>query len=102
MSQPQQQPSPKRVRRWPLLALALIFVGTVAVLIALKSGGNHDRDTEAATQCQQAARERLKAPSSAVFDHPAVTVTPGQTADFYTVTGTVDAQNAYGAMLRNE
>lgn len=52
---------------------------------------------EAEQHCEDFAEKRLKAPGSAEFD---LTATGGPT--YYTVTGTVDSENSFGAMLRSD
>lgn len=51
--------------------------------------------------CEEFGRQRLKAPSTAQFlDDPTIDVNyPSRGA--YRVSGSVDAQNSYGAMLRS-
>lgn len=46
--------------------------------------------------CQDFVKNRLKAPSTAKFS----AVSHTGSGSFYTVTGAVDAQNSFGAMLR--
>jgi hypothetical protein len=60
------------------------------------SKSDYDSDTsyEAIAQCEAAIKERLKAPSTADFNSSAV---GGGT---WTVTGTVDAENSFGAKVR--
>jgi len=54
----------------------------------------------AATACEEFGRQRLKSPSTAQFQ-PSPRVEPNYPSrGTYSVTGTVDAQNSYGAMLR--
>lgn len=108
----QQNYSPPPGRRGPssfvvalLVAGAMLAAIVVIVLIgALANGGDssQQRGSDAVEQCQQAVKDRLKSPASAQFGDPSLSVATGETADFYTVTGTVDSQNSFGAMLRNQ
>lgn len=49
----------------------------------------------AISQCEGEVKERLKAPSTAKFESNATGGGP------WTVTGTVDAENSFGAMIRS-
>lgn len=69
-----------------VIVLALMFAG---------GGGNEQRDVT--TACEQAVKARLKAPASADFDTSATESSP----DRWTVSGSVDAQNSFGAKIRS-
>lgn len=75
---------------------AVVLVGGVALFLTQKDDG-YDSNTsyEAIAQCEAAIKDRLKAPSTAEFQS---TATGGGT---WTVTGTVDAENSFGAMMRS-
>ncbi len=63
---------------------------------------SRDRKTEAWVMCQQFVEARLKSPASAEFpwgSAPYVTRLPD---DRYRARAYVDAQNSFGAMLRND
>lgn len=68
------------------IVLALMFAG---------GGGNEQRDVTDA--CEAAVEVRLKAPSTADFDTTATESSP----DRWTVSGTVDAENSFGAKVRS-
>jgi hypothetical protein len=81
------------------LGLIAVFVLVVAGCTALSSGnspssGNDSYEAKAA--CEERISSQLKAPATAEFDS---TVTGG--GGQYTVTGTVDSENSFGAMLRS-
>jgi hypothetical protein len=93
--------SPKRRRVWPLVVLALVLLagGGVAVYALTRSDQQPVVDSTATlvADCQEQARGKLKSPSTARF--------PGgeqveQTGNTIRITGPVDAQNSFGAMLR--
>jgi hypothetical protein len=60
-----------------------------------------DRKIEALSTCEQFVERRLKAPSTAKFSHVWDTTMTGSGDGPYQVRGFVDAQNSFGAMLRN-
>ena len=49
--------------------------------------------------CEDFVEERLKAPSTAEFTDGTTT---GTAAEGWTVTGSVDSENSFGAMIRND
>lgn len=70
---------------------------TAFVLLSLAGcGGTSDNGYTAEYQCKEFVKDRLKSPSSAEFD-----TSHSGTEPVYTVTGTVDSQNGFGAMVRN-
>jgi hypothetical protein len=97
--EPTNQPS----KGSPLLGcVGLVVVAAVGLYACTASLGGSGEDggpdqygAEAA--CQEFVERRLKSPSTAEFD---TTATGGPTT--FTVTGTVDSQNSFGAMVRNE
>jgi hypothetical protein len=76
-------------------------VGTALVTVILGSCSSEPYDpnnpVEAEAQCEGFAGKRLKAPSTADFDLSASREGPG-----WVVTGTVDAENSFGASLRSD
>lgn len=60
------------------------------------------RTITAEVMCKQFVRDRLKAPSSARFSNEDVYGIEGKPANYHTVTGTVEAQNVWGVMIRNQ
>lgn len=71
----------------------------LAILISSLSSNGSDYDSnneyEAIAQCEAAIEERLKSPSTASFDSSATG------SGTWTVTGTVDAENSFGATVRS-
>ena len=79
--------------------LGITALFAVLLVIGLVNGGSDDEPMsawEAEQHCEDFAEKRLRAPSTAKFD---LAATGGPT--YYTVTGTVDAENSFGAMLRS-
>jgi hypothetical protein len=84
-----------------------IAVGVIVVLVVIGSvigslnanNGPSEPSLQAAAQvgCENLARQNLKAPSTASFSNESTTGASGH----YTISGDVDAQNSFGAMLRN-
>lgn len=77
----------------------IVSVLAIAFFIGLSTSGDRDYDSntsyEAIAQCEAAIKDRLKAPSTAKFESSA-------TGDVtWTVIGTVDAENSFGAMVRS-
>lgn len=94
-----QPPSGKKKPLWPWWLGLAGGVIVISVIAGLSTGGNDDYDSdtsyEAIAQCEAAIREKLKSPSTAEFDS---TATGSGT---WTVVGTVDAENSFGAMMRS-
>lgn len=69
--------------------------------VALVSCSDLDGPSEAGAEvsCEQRVKEQLKSPSSADFDG---TTARAVTETEYAVSGTVDSENGFGAMLRSE
>jgi hypothetical protein len=59
------------------------------------------KSAEAKVMCEQFVRSRLKAPRTASFSHVWETEIRGSGDGPYEVAGFVDAQNSFGALLRN-
>ena len=55
--------------------------------------------TEAKAQCREAVKDQLKSPASAKFSDE--TVTGSEPDAVWFVSGSVDSQNSYGALLRS-
>lgn len=94
-----EAPPKKGSPLWGCLGLAVLVIGLpVACAIASSGGGSSWEPTafEARSICEDWVRDKLKAPATADFTDG--DETGGPTA--YTITGTVDAENSFGAMLR--
>ncbi|WP_437582746.1 hypothetical protein ACSAGD_10790 [Paramicrobacterium sp. CJ85] len=78
----------------------LVIAGGVGLsIVTAQNEGEQDRygtPTEASMYCEDAVRDQLKAPDTAEFD------TSATGSGTYTVTGTVDSENSFGAMLRSD
>jgi hypothetical protein len=104
------QQAPKRKKKSGRIALlALIILIACGVICALGQGGSstpsartpepgHD-EIDARAMCAEFVKDRLKSPSTAKFDYRSETAVHHGNGQ-YTVTGAVDAQNAFGAMIR--
>jgi len=81
-----------------LAIVVFLFVGCVRLVT--QAGGddeyNGDNEYEAIAQCEARIEDLLKAPATADFNS---TATGGGT---WTVRGTVDAENGFGALIRSE
>lgn len=95
------QPSGDKKRNpWPwILVAGCVVIGAISAGYAITAGGDDEYQSntsyEAIAQCEAAIEERLKAPATADFNSTA-------TGDgTWTVIGTVDAENGFGAMIRS-
>lgn len=90
--------------RWVLLVLVGLPVLAVGGCFALLSSGGGDDEweptsSEASSICKGFVKDRLKSPSTADFS--AIDASVGSGIHAYVVTGAVDSQNSFGAMVRN-
>jgi hypothetical protein len=90
----------RRVKRWTAGIIAAVVA--VAFLLVWRSGDSEptteDLRSDAARACQEDfIPARLKAPATAAFSS-VTTTTAGAT---YTVTGSVDSENSFGAKIRS-
>jgi hypothetical protein len=77
--------------------LGLLVVVAALWIVGSVSGDSGVSTYEAEKQCERFIEDRLKAPASAEFD----LATTGGPVSFTSV-GTVDSQNSFGAMIRND
>ncbi|ADD41568.1 hypothetical protein [Stackebrandtia nassauensis] len=87
-----------------VVLLSITLLGGVALALVLAEDKPKPRSVEdqAIDMCQDAVLQSLKAPSTADFvGEPIAFSDGGEVAPVYTVTGEVDAENSFGAMLRN-
>lgn len=75
-----------------------VAIVVVLVISASFGGGSSssDNSVEAQIACENRVKDALKSPSTADFDDEVTGSGP------YTVTGTVDSENSFGAMLRSD
>ncbi|MFJ3319377.1 hypothetical protein [Curtobacterium sp. NPDC086286] len=74
----------------------LVIVILLAISAAFGGGtSSSDNSVEAQIACENRIKDALKSPSSADFNDDVSGSGP------YTVTGTVDSENSFGAMLRS-
>ena len=97
-------------KRWFWLVVAIILLASLANL-GSGSGGSPSGNSPAPPQheaveayvvCQQFVEDQLRAPSTAEFGGPYSQVTTHNGGGEYTVRTYVDAENAFGAMIRND
>lgn len=77
-----------------VIVLIGVIVG-VSSALAPKKQYDANNKFEVIAQCEDRVKERLKAPSTAKFDNEEATG-----SGTWTVTGTVDSENSFGATLR--
>ena len=79
----------------PIIGL-VVGVGFLASMCGGSDGGSSDADGYGAESvCEDWVRDQLKAPSTADFDNEEISGSGP-----WTITGTVDAQNGFGAQMR--
>lgn len=88
-------------RRYRVAIIGCIVGAALAVGLAVSGGlgdtsGNGSGEVEAIRQCEGFAGKRLKSPASAEYD-----LTATRDGGQWVVTGTVDSQNGFGAMIRS-
>lgn len=84
---------------WAVIGFVLLlFVGCMALMASGDDDGPEGlREYEARNACEEFIDRRLKSPGSSEYNHEStVEVSDGG----WTVTGTVDAQNSFGALVR--
>lgn len=81
------------------LLLLVLVAGGCAALVAYGSDSDASRETDAKIWCHQYVKDRLKSPGSADFSGDYVA--EGADDGAYTVSGSVDSQNSFGASVRN-
>jgi len=99
----QAKPAPKKAgaSAYVLAGLLLvIFIGGIGNSPTGGSGPRYDA-FNAQVECERFVRNSLRAPSSADFAPHRELAISGQGAGPWTVVGWVDAQNAFGAKIRN-
>lgn len=84
--------------KWKRIIVATIIV--VALGVGLEIWFLVSPTRKATRECEEFVREQLKAPATATFSNEETSRYPG--SDLILVTGDVDAQNSYGALLRND
>ena len=103
-------------RRWPIAALALavaflngVLIGGLGVALLgwhldgfTPDPSGRPQASDAIPFCREQVRLRLKAPATAQFSAETATYSvPGDTGSVVLVTGQVDSQNGFGALLRS-
>jgi hypothetical protein len=83
------------------LSAGILAAGLVAMTACQSSSGGFSSrstgDNGAYNACKTFVKDKLRAPSTAKFADHSVTHTGSE----YTVTGSVDAQNGFGAQIRS-
>jgi hypothetical protein len=77
--------------------IAAAIIGGICAMSVAHSRQPEDRSTPAVNACEGFVKDQLKAPSTARFSNERY----GQDGLVFTVTGDVDAQNSFGATIRN-
>lgn len=105
--EPSQQPQPSSAGGFIKGCFTLIFIGVLAIggctAWAMNQPKDPTREAEgmARVLCERSVKDQLKAPSTAKFDMPDISSRKVASGIEVTVRGSVDAQNSFGAMIRN-
>lgn len=79
---------------------AVLLVGIIAGAFIISYNSTKGSDIDAIVAAEQAVREQLKSPSTAKFSTQSKTTITSD-GDTWTVEGWVEAQNSFGATVRN-
>lgn len=94
-----ETPAESKRRGWIGFAIGvLILLGVGGCMAAVSSGGggyDPNNAAEATSQCESRVEQLLKSPSTAKFDSKATG------SGTWTVNGTVDSENSFGAVVRS-
>lgn len=88
-----------RIDRWVIGGVVALAVGIgIASCVASSSRSNNPHhDLESIAQCEARIDKLLKSPSTADYDSQ----TKASGSNTWTVTGTVDSENSFGATVRS-
>jgi hypothetical protein len=102
LAQQPQADVPARPSVWPKLIVAtlavLVVVAIAGLVFVLLRPGPAEATSRQITACREKVKTQLKAPATAQFSGESVTKQP--TGGLYEVRGVVDAENGFGALLR--
>lgn len=97
MRDPAKKPSTAQIVVAAVVGGVIVLVCSIAVLVnALKGEEPGGESIMAEVMCEEFIERELVSPATAEYEHSTVFTDPT-----YTVTGTVDSENALGAMLRS-
>jgi len=86
------------MRYWTAAAVAGLALAAAGCSVEPADPVADDQSTSAEVMCEEFIERKLKAPGSAEYPEP-TTTKDGAT---YTVVGSVDSQNSFGAQVRND
>jgi hypothetical protein len=96
-----QNPQPSRNLTGCLWIFGILVAVVIIISLLSKALPDHGDAYSAQMSCEKFAKDRLLSPSSAKFSPDAETKAVSLSDERWTITGYVDSQNVYGAMLRN-
>ncbi len=82
------------------LFVILLIAGVISIVIVSAVSKNAPDKASVVVIAEKAVKEKLKSPSTAEFS-PMSETTATKSGDTWTVSGWVDAQNSFGATMRN-
>lgn len=80
-----------------LVAISVAVVGGLFAVDHWRGGSTDDQSGYVKVACRDWVKDRLTSPATAKFSGESVS----RTGNTYVVTGSVDSQNSFGAMIRN-
>lgn len=91
------EPQPNKAAQYGCIAVLVLLAVIGGCTVLLGRDGDEPTAAGARSICQRFVKDRLKSPASADFSD----VTASQSGGDWTVTGTVDSDNLFGAKVRN-
>lgn len=84
-----------------MLSLCVVLVVVVTGMKPLSSQSSVGGQYDAEVSCERLVTDALRSPSSATFSGPSDTKTLSISPNVWRINGWVDAQNGFGAQIRN-
>lgn len=95
---PTQPPKPKQ-RRWVRVVGIIGLIAVAGIVVSVLTEGSDAPIDRAGPHCERMVTERLISPATAAFSGVSTVKTQD---NLWVTTGSVDAQNAMGALLRQD
>lgn len=104
---PLASPAPRKKRDWGAILLVVVVIGLIVSCALLFANRDDDEPSMTTSEtawftCRGFIADRLKAPSTADFEHYNSSKVIKYDYDEWKVTMYVDAENSFGAMIRSD